>query len=114
MRLPADNYEVLAMVRSVLRNADLSDCTMRMVERLLEVPFSTIRYRLTLVGTTWEQLKAEERERRLRMILEAPGRIDPVTAADVVGFRELNSFYRFFTDRMGMTYTDWRLQRQAA
>lgn len=102
------------MVRSLLRNADLTDCTMRTVESFLGVPFVTVRYRLKLVGVTWEQLKAEERERRLRSILEVPGRIDAMTAAEVVGFRELNSFYRFFTERMGMTFTDWRLQRQAA
>lgn len=76
MILPADNYEVLALVQSLLRNADLTDCTMRTVESVLGVPFYTIRYRLMLVGTTWEEQKAKERRRRMDQVINAPGRLD--------------------------------------
>jgi AraC-like DNA-binding protein len=114
MKLPADNYAVLAMVRSLLRNADLTDCTRRTVESVLGVPFPTVRHRLTLMGTTWEAEKARERRRRMELVINAPGKLDPQAAAQIVGFREVNSFYRFFSEQMGMTYTDWRMQRQAA
>lgn len=114
MKLPADNYEVLEMVKSLLRNADLTDCKRRTVEEVIGAPFPTIRHRLTQLGTTWEVLKTQERVRRMEQLINSPGRFDPVAAAEVVGFREVGSFYRFFQEQMGMTYTDWRTQRQAA
>lgn len=114
VKLPDDNYAVLAMVKSMLRNADLTDCRRKTVEAVIGAPFPTIRHRLTLVGTTWEALKTQERVRRIEQLLGAPGKLNPQVAAKVVGFREVNSFYRFFTEQMGMTYTDWRMQRQVA
>jgi AraC-like DNA-binding protein len=75
---------------------------------------STFRRRLNELGHPWIELKRAERLRRLRAIMESNRPIDWKKAREVCGFCETNSFYRFFRQEMGVSWRQWRQERQAA
>lgn len=105
--LPIANGEVIDQVREYLATSDLH-CTIRDFCASIDVPFTTVQFRLKEGGTNWRTLMREEKARRLALILEAPGKLDPGDAAERLGFSETTTFYLFFRMVMGETFTAWR------
>lgn len=112
--LPPDNLHVVERVRDYLMRADLMHCTWDSLAAALGVPYRTIQHRLACSGITWQRLKREEKARRLALLLESPGKVDPLDAAETLGYAEAGSFYLFFKQTRHETFTDWRIRRQTA
>jgi len=99
-------------VRDYLRSADL---TIRGLEEFaggLGVHPNTVHNHLREAGVLWRDLRRAEQLRRLEQILDRPGKLHAEQAAEVCGFTETSSFFRFFLAVKGQNYTDWRRQLQ--
>lgn len=99
-------------IRDYLTTADLLECKQDEIAALVGSPMSTIQHRLGQIGTSWQALKLEERRRRLDLIVKQSGKIDIEGAVLEVGFSWPATFFRFFKEVYGETFTDWRLRRQ--
>lgn len=106
--------EMQRIIRESLRDVDLSGLTDAHLTTLFNSPMTTIQHRLKRAGTSWQALKREEKARRLEEIIAKPGRIDPLDAIDALGYSDTGSFYLFFKQAMGQTFTEWRMARQLA
>lgn len=98
-------------IREYLKTADLNDCSWKTLSQEFGAPPWAIQYRLAKSNTSWHRLKAEEKTRRLDELLQSPGKWNGPRAAEICGFAEVNSFYRFFTNVMGMNFKDWQARR---
>lgn len=108
--LPADSAVVVRRVRDHLRaQVDLADCTIGQLADAMGAPYSTIQHRLRSQGTTWEAEKRTEKTRRLKILLDKPGKLNISRAAQFCGFVEHGSFFRFFKEVMGQTFTEYRM-----
>jgi AraC-like DNA-binding protein len=105
--LPLANDQVIALVRDYLQNSDLHRTCGDFCESI-GVPSTTVQFRLKQGGTCWRTLVREEKSRRLELILQEPGKLDPGDAAERLGFAETTTFYMFFSSTMGETYTAYR------
>ena len=106
--------EMLRIIRESLRDVDLSGLTDAHLTALFNAPMSTVQHRLKRAGTSWQALKRDEKARRLGEIIAKPGKIDPLAAIDALGYSDTGSFYLFFKQAMGQTFTEWRMSRQLA
>lgn len=106
--------EMQRLIRESLRDVDLSGLTDAHLTALFGAPMTTIQHRLKRAGTSWQALKREEKSRRLGEIIARPGKIDPLDATDALGYQDTGSFYLFFKQAMGQTFTEWRMARQLA
>ena len=83
------------------------------VARILCMSPSTLRRHLKAEHTSYQKLLDRVRLYRLEKVLARrwlPGKC----VADVLGYTQTNSFYRAFGKWTGMTYTEYKKQRQRA
>lgn len=99
-------------IRDYLRTADLHVANEAALTALLGAPARTIQHRLHQDDTNWQTLKREERQRRLQVLLATPGRIHSEQLMQKLGYTDDTSFFRFFRQTMGETFSAWRMRRQ--
>ena len=104
--------DLVQRIRDYLAAADLHLAKEGALTTLLGVPARTIQHRLHQANTNWQSLKREERQRRLQVLLATPGRIHSEDLMQKLGYTDDTSFFRFFRQSMGETFTDWRMRRQ--
>jgi len=100
--------ETLDRVREFLATADLAYADKDDVAEAVGLPYNTIYYRLSKLGTTWKNEKRAERVSRLKRFLAGGGRLSVDRGTDAVGFTDTDSFLHFFRQVMGMTVTEYR------
>lgn len=102
-----------SQIRHYLESADLCRATPGNLAEHYCMSRSAFERRLQRAGTTYQQLKDQERRRRLHMLVRG-GRIVPKRDAETLGFVASNSFLRFFRRTMNTTLREWRRGRAAA
>lgn len=112
-KIAEDGSTVVAQVNSYLSSADLTRCNRVTAAEHLDTSPTTLGRRIKKAGYSWQELKDAERMRRLRPIMDGYRKSSWRSVATLCGFNEVNSFYRFFKDTMGMTWTEWRMRRQS-
>ena len=109
--LVAGVNDPVASARDYLASAELVDCTVDQFAAHAGLPSRTVQYRLKAAGTSWLELKNQERAQRLRLC-RSVGRISIPRVAHSCGFSGTDAFLRFFKRVMGKTFTEYRLARQ--
>lgn len=109
--IPPDNDIFVEETREYLMGADMSGLTIDDAAIYFHASVSSLQYRFHQAGTSWQRLKHEEKVRRLREILDRPGRPDLEEAATACGYAEIDGVLRLFQREMG--HTMWRTARQA-
>jgi AraC-like DNA-binding protein len=109
---PQELDQYVEQVRTWFQTADLRYVTIDDAAAAACLHPTSVQYRLRLAGVSWLQLRAEERLRRVGPLLKKPGRFDAGAAAAWCGFSGPPSFYRFFQDMTGESFTQWRMRLQ--
>jgi len=104
--------DLVQRIRDYLAAADLHLANEPALTAMLGAPARTIQHRLHQDNTNWQTLKREERQRRLQALLTTPGRIHSEDLMQKLGYTDDTSFFRFFRQAMGETFSAWRMRRQ--
>lgn len=103
----------MAAVREFLAGADLFDLSMGATAANFRCAASTMQNALKDRGTTWQELIAEERQRRFHEAAEAKPGASGAYFTDACGYWDSTTFYSAFKSWYGYSFKEWR-QKQAA